>query len=55
MINTEMELLKKEIEKVREEINAYIEYPEIFKEELVDSSKKIDELIYKYYLNRDLQ
>jgi len=48
MVNSELEALKKEIEVLREEINTYIEYPEIFKEELVDSSNKIDILINKY-------
>ena len=32
MTNNELYLLKKEIESLREEINTYIEYPEIFKE-----------------------
>ncbi|WP_092726862.1 aspartyl-phosphate phosphatase Spo0E family protein [Romboutsia lituseburensis] len=48
MANSEIEALKKEIEALRDEINTYIEYPEIFKEELVDSSNKIDLLINKY-------
>lgn len=48
MANIEMEALKKEIEVLREEINTYIEYPDIFKDELVESSKKIDDLINKY-------
>lgn len=48
MANIEMEVLKKEIEVLREEINTYIEYPDIFKDELVESSKKIDDLINKY-------
>ena len=41
----ELETLKKEIEEVRELINTYIEYPEIFKDELVESSNRIDMLI----------
>ena len=53
MANNELEALKNEIEEVREEINTYIEYPEIFQEELVESSKKIDILINKYmYLSK---
>lgn len=43
-----LETLKKEIEEVRELINAYIEYPEIFKDELVESSQKINMLINEY-------
>ena len=46
--------MKKEIEDVRELINTYIEYPEIFKDELVESSQKIDTLINEYiktYIN----
>lgn len=48
MANRELEVLKKEIEELREEINTYIEYPDIFRDELVESSKKIDDLINKY-------
>ena len=48
MTNGELEALKKEIEALRDEINTYIEYPEIFKEEIVDTSNKIDILINKY-------
>ena len=35
-------------EEVRQLINTYIEYPEIFKDELADSSVKIDMLINEY-------
>ena len=45
MEKSELEALKKEIEEVRQLINTYIEYPEIFKDELADSSVKIDMLI----------
>ena len=48
MTNNDLYLLKKEIESLREEINTYIEYPEIFKDELIETSSKIDELINKY-------
>lgn len=48
MEKCELETLKKEIEEVRDQINTYIEYPEIFKEELRESSHKIDVLINKY-------
>ncbi|MEF9991418.1 MAG: aspartyl-phosphate phosphatase Spo0E family protein [Paraclostridium sp.] len=48
MTKNEMVLLKKEIESLREEINTYIEYPDIFKDELVSTSNKIDEAINKY-------
>lgn len=48
MGKSELEALKKEIEEVRELINTYIEYPEIFRDELVESSKKIDMLINEY-------
>ncbi len=50
MTNRELEELKTEIELLREEVNTYIEYPEIFKEELIESSNKIDILINKYML-----
>ena len=48
MTDIDLEILKKQIESLREEINTYIEYPEIFREELIESSSKIDELINKY-------
>lgn len=48
MANSELETLKTEIEELRQEINTYIQYPEIFKDELVESSQKIDSLINKY-------
>ena len=48
MDKNELEALKKEIEEVRELINTYIEYPEIFKDELIESSQKIDMLINEY-------
>lgn len=48
MTNSELYLLKNEIESLREEINTYIEYPDIFKEELISTSNKIDEAINKY-------
>lgn len=46
--NKDLDVLKKEIEVLRDEINTYIEYPEIFKDELIETSNKIDELINKY-------
>jgi len=48
MTDIDLEILKKQIESLREEINTYIEYPEIFKDELIETSSKIDELINKY-------
>ena len=48
MDKSELEALKKEIEEVRELINTYIEYPEILKDELIESSQKIDMLINEY-------
>lgn len=48
MTKDELVLLKKEIEALREEINTYIEYPDIFKDELVSTSNKIDQAINKY-------
>ena len=48
MTNNDLYLLKKEIESLREEINTYIEYTNIFKEKLVSTSHKIDEAINKY-------
>lgn len=48
MANSELETLKIEIEELRQEINTYIQYPEIFKEELIEASQKIDVLINKY-------
>ena len=48
MEKSELEALKKEIEEVRQLINTYIEYPEIFQDELAASSVKIDMLINEY-------
>ena len=47
MVNSELEMLKQEIDALREQIYAYMEYPEIFRDELLESSK-IDILINKY-------
>ena len=53
MENNELEMIKKEIEEVREQINTYIQYPEIFEDELTEASKQIDILITKYiYLSK---
>ena len=46
--NSELELLKQEIDLLREQMYAYMEYPEIFKDELLETSNKIDILINKY-------
>ncbi|WP_455538093.1 Spo0E family sporulation regulatory protein-aspartic acid phosphatase [Terrisporobacter sp.] len=48
MKKNELEALKKEIEEIRELINTYVEYPDIFKDELSESSEKIDRLINEY-------
>ena len=48
MVNSELEMLKQEIDALREQIYAYMEYPEIFRDELSESSSKIDILINKY-------
>lgn len=48
MENKELEVLKEEIDALREQMHTYMEYPEIFKSELLESSNKIDELINEY-------
>ena len=48
MTKADLGKIKEEIESLREEINRYIQYPDIFKEELVESSQKIDILINEY-------
>ena len=48
MTENELETLKNEIEELRQEINTYIQYPDIFKDELIEASQKIDLLINKY-------
>lgn len=53
MDKSELETLKKQIEEVRELINTYIEYPDIFKDELVESSQKINMLINEYIKHAD--
>ena len=53
MENNELEMMKKEIEEVREQINTYIQYPDIFRDELEEASKQINILINKYiYLSK---
>ena len=42
MANSELDILKGEIDALREQMHAYMEYPEIFKDELLESSNKID-------------
>lgn len=39
---------KEEIEDIRTELNRYMEYPDIFKEEIEETSKVLDILINKY-------
>ena len=48
MANIELEMLKQEIDALREQMHAYMEYPEIFRDEILQSSSKIDILINKY-------
>ena len=48
MNNKELQRIKEEIEKVRQEIHTYMEYPEIFEIEINEASKKIDQLINEY-------
>lgn len=48
MANSELEILKQEINALREQLYAYMEYPEIFRDEILESSSKIDVLINKY-------
>ncbi|KXZ40321.1 Spo0E like sporulation regulatory protein [Alkalithermobacter thermoalcaliphilus JW-YL-7 = DSM 7308] len=45
---TKIEEIRREIEDLREEINRYVQYPDIFKEELESTSMKIDSLINEY-------
>ncbi len=51
MDNNELRDLKRKIELLRDEINTYIQYPEIFNEELIESSARIDALINEYMSN----
>ena len=48
MENKELDVLKEEIDALREQMHTYMEYPEIFKNELLESSNKIDALINEY-------
>lgn len=48
MENSELDILKEEIDALREQMHTYMEYPEIFKQELLESSNKIDMLINEY-------
>lgn len=44
----ELEAIKKEIEELREHINRYVEYPDIFEEELLTTSRQLDKHINEY-------
>lgn len=44
----ELKAIKKEIEELREHINRYIEYPDIFEEELLTTSRQLDKYINEY-------
>jgi len=44
----DMKDIKDEIERLREDINRYIEYPDIFDSEIKATSRKIDILINDY-------
>ena len=48
MANIELEMLKQEIDALREQMHAYMEYPEIFRDEILESSIKMDILINQY-------
>ncbi|KDR93846.1 Spo0E like sporulation regulatory protein [Peptoclostridium litorale DSM 5388] len=48
MENEDLREVKEEIEQLREDINRYIQYPDIFKDEIQKASKKIDSLINDY-------
>ena len=48
MSKNEITQLKNDIEDLREEVNRYIEYPDIFKEEIMSTSRRLDELINEY-------
>ncbi|OPJ56367.1 aspartyl-phosphate phosphatase Spo0E family protein [Alkalithermobacter paradoxus] len=48
MKNENITVIRKKIEDLRDDINRYIEYPDIFKEELEETSSKIDSLINEY-------
>ena len=51
MVNSELEMLKQEIDALREQIYAYMEYPEIFRDELLESSTSPDNIIFTSYIN----
>lgn len=44
----DLKQIKDKIESLREDINRYIQYPDIFKEEIETTSQKIDFLINEY-------
>ncbi|AHM56905.1 hypothetical protein EAL2_c16100 [Peptoclostridium acidaminophilum DSM 3953] len=48
MRTKELKAIKKKIEELREHINRYIEYPDIFEEELLTTSRQLDKYINEY-------
>ncbi|WP_293398498.1 aspartyl-phosphate phosphatase Spo0E family protein [Peptoclostridium sp.] len=44
----EIKAIKKEIEELRESINRYIEYPDIFEKELLKTSRQLDKYTNEY-------
>jgi len=43
-----LEILKKEIEELRNELNNFMKYPDIFKDEIMKCSEEINEKINEY-------
>ena len=54
MANSELDILKGEIDALREQMHAYMEYPEIFKDELLESSNKIDSALNRIVWNASI-
>lgn len=50
MDSKDLDILKKQIEELRYELNILMKYPEIFEEEVTMCSNKIDRLINKYMI-----
>ena len=48
MLGKEYEWLKEEIDMLRGELNSYVNYREIYKEEILKLSQKLDLLIVKH-------
>ncbi len=47
-MDNKLDGIKKQIDEIRQEIYNYMEYPDIFEQEIMEASNRINELINEY-------